>query len=201
MGLSFCVDWGYISFNTLSLVTVVPKNPDRRETIVHDTNLLKNLFTMVGEGKLDRPKFFQMLVRVAAQETGSSRASVWFYDGDLKDHVVCESLYDVGDNQWSSGTTLSEDDFPSYFDAMRDQHMIVAADARAHPATSCFNEGYFEPLNIYSLLDVGIAVNDVQLGLVCCEQTAHVKEWSQADVQYLQQVAAMVGLALKKFGG
>ncbi|GAB3244976.1 GAF domain-containing protein [Chitinimonas naiadis] len=168
---------------------------------MHDTNLLKNLFTMVGEGKLDRAKFFQMLARVVVQELGTSRGSFWFYGGDLKDSVVCESLYDASDSQWSSGMALSEDDFPDYFEAMRDQHQIIASDARQHPATSCFNEVYFEPLNIYSLLDVGITVNDVQVGLVCCEQTADIKEWSQADIQYLQQVAAMVGLALKRFGG
>ncbi|WP_269530824.1 GAF domain-containing protein [Chitinimonas sp. BJYL2] len=167
---------------------------------MHDTALLKNLYELLAGGKLDRPKFFQMLARAVVQEIGCSRASIWFYAGPLQDQAVCESLYDAGDNQWASGIVLSEDDFAPYFEAMRSDKMIIASQARSHPATSCFNEGYFEPLNIYSLLDVGIEVGGSPIGLVCCEQTGGEKEWSQPDVQYLQQVGAMVGLALKKLG-
>ena len=167
---------------------------------MHDTNLLKNLYTLLNEGKLDRPKFFQMLARVVVQEVGCSRGSFWFYDGALQDKIICESLYDASDNQWSNGMVLSEDDYAPYFETMREMRMIVAGDARQHAATSCFNEGYFEPLNIYSLLDVGIEMDGSQIGIVCCEQTVEIKEWSQTDVQYLKQVVAMVSLALKKLG-
>ncbi|QNM97939.1 GAF domain-containing protein [Chitinimonas koreensis] len=167
---------------------------------MHDTNLLKNLFGLLSEGKLDRSKFFSMLARAVVQEMGASRASFWFFQGALQDSLVCESLYDVSDGQWSSGIALSEDDFPDYFAALRELKLVMATDARHQAATAAFNESYLEPLNIYSLLDVTVEVGGSQLGVVRCEQTVGTREWSQADMQYLQQVAAMVGLALKKFG-
>lgn len=167
---------------------------------MHDTNLLKNLYGLLNEGKLDRGKFFALLSRTLVQEIGCTRASFWFYAGPLQDQAVCESLYDASDQQWSSGMVLHEDDFGDYFAAMREGRVLVASDARQHPATACFNESYFEPLNIYSLLDVGIDIDGLPLGLVCCENTAQIKEWSQPDLQYLQQAAAMVSLAMKKLG-
>ncbi len=168
---------------------------------MHDTNLFKNLYTMLAEGKLDRAKFFALLSRTLVQEVGCTRASFWFYTGALQDNAVCEGLYDASDGQWSSGMTLSEDDFPDYFTAMREERLIVASDARTYPATESFNDTYLEPLNIYSMLNAAIELDGSPLGLVCCENTAQIKVWSQPDLQYLQQAAAMVGLAMKKFGG
>lgn len=167
---------------------------------MHDAGLLMSLFKLLGEGKLDRAKFMQMLTRAVVQETGASRAGVWFYYGDLQDSLVCESLYDAIDGQWTSGAALSEDDFPPYFEAMREARVLVAPDARQHPATSCFNEGYLEPLNIYSRLDVIIEFNGANVGILSCEQTGVEHDWTQQDMQYLQQAAATIGLALKKIG-
>ena len=168
---------------------------------MHDTNLFKNLYGMLGEGKLDRAKFFAMLCRTLVQEVGCTRASFWFYSGTLQDNLICEGLYDAGDGQWSSGMSLIEDDHPEYFEAMRDERIIVASDARTYPATAGFSETYLEPLNIYSTLCAAIELDGSPLGLVCCENSAQIKVWSQQDLQYLQQAAAMVGLAMKKFGG
>jgi GAF domain-containing protein len=170
---------------------------DRR---MHDASLLMNLFKLIGEGKLDRFKFMQMLARALVQEEGASRAGIWFYQGELQDSLVCETLYDASDGQWTSGMMLAEDDFQPYFEAMREGRMLVAPDARQHPATACFSEGYLEPLNIYSRLDVVIDVAGSLVGILSCEQTAQERDWSQADLQYLQQAAATIGLALKKFG-
>jgi len=165
---------------------------------MYDANLLMSLYKLLAEGKLDRSKFFQMLARGIVQEVGASRGSIWFYVGELRDQLISESLYDAADSQWASGVVLSEDDYIPYFDAMRDDKQIIAPLARNHPATACFNENYFEPLNIYSLLNVAIEVDGSQIGLVCCEQTVAEREWTPEDVVYLQKVAAMITLAFKK---
>lgn len=165
---------------------------------MHDASLLMSLFKLLGEGKLDRAKFMQMLTRAVVQETGASRAGVWFYYGDLQDSLVCESLYDASDGQWTAAEPLSEDDFQPYFEAMREARVLVAPDARNHPATACFNEGYLEPLNIYSRLDVVVELGGAHVGVLSCEQTGEPRDWSQQDMQFLQQAAATLGLALKK---
>jgi GAF domain-containing protein len=168
---------------------------------MHDAGLLLNLFKLLSDGKLDMAKFLQMLTRAVVQETGGSRAGVWFYQGDLQDSLHCNSLYDAGDGQWSSGAVLAEDEFQDYFDTIRETKLVVAPDARSYHATACFNEGYFDLLNIYSRLDVVIEVDGQPMGVLSCEQTGQAREWSQQDLQYMQQSAATIGLALKKFGG
>lgn len=168
---------------------------------MHDTNLLKSLFGMLVEGKLDRAKFFQMLSRTVVQEMAASRGSVWFFDGALQDHLVCESLYDVADGKWLSGDVLSEDDFPDYFAALREIRQVIAPDARNHQMTAAFSESYLEPLNIYSVLCVTVEMDGRQIGVVGCEQCVQERDWTPADFQYLQQIAAMIGLAMRKLGG
>lgn len=162
---------------------------------MHDDNLQKDLYALLDEGRLDRAEFFQKLTRTVAQEIACSRVSFWFYDGPQKDRIICESAYDANDNQWSDGVVLSKDDgYEPYFEAMLDTGIIVAPDSRNHAATSCLNE----VTNTYSLLDVGIEVDGSQVGLICCEQAGAVKEWSEADVQYVRQAVAMVSQALKE---
>lgn len=151
------------------------------------------------DGQIDTNGFFQDLTKTLVEETGATRASVWVYpDPLLRDRIECLSLYDRTDAAWSAGAVLSEDDFGPYFEAMRRDNMIVASDARAHEVTSCFNEVYFGPLGIYSLLDVGINVSGEPFGLFCCENTTDILNWTSEHVEYLRQVGTLLGFALRK---
>jgi GAF domain-containing protein len=151
------------------------------------------------DGQTSTEAFFQDLTLTLVEETGATRASVWLYPNPLlRDSIECLSLYDRTDKAWSAGATLSEDDFGPYFEAMRRDNMIVASDARAHEVTSCFNEVYFGPLGIYSLLDVGINVSGEPFGLFCCENTTDILNWTPEHVEYLRQVGTLLGFALRK---
>ena len=165
---------------------------------MHDAQLMMNLYKLLADGKLDRQKFFQMLVRAVTQELGCSRASVWLYQGALKDSLVAESQYDAADAAWGNGLVLHEDEHPDYFEAIRDRQLVVASDARNAVATLSFLDGYLEPLNIYSLLDASIQVNGSSVGVLCCEQTVHIRDWADIDTLFAQKVAGMIGLAFQK---
>lgn len=142
--------------------------------------------------------FYRSLTETIAGSIGCSRASLWRYTSALQDRVICLDLYDTSDQQHAANFELSETDFAPYFQAMRSDSLIVASNARNHPATSCFNELYFEPNGIYSLLDVGISSGGVPFGLFCCEQVTFVKEWSNDDIEFLRSVGTLCGMALKK---
>ncbi len=149
-------------------------------------------------GKTTAPQFYQGLTSTIATAVGCSRASLWRYGSALRDRVECLDLYDSGDHAHHAGAVLSEDDFAPYFEAMRRDNMIVASDARNHPATSCFTELYFQPNGIYSLLDVGLSVGGQPFGLFCCEQVTDIKNWTDKDVEFLKAVGTLCGMALKK---
>jgi GAF domain-containing protein len=169
-----------------------------------DTTHKQKVVSLAGEfmnGASTPEDFYKGLTETITKAIGCSRASLWRYSSDLYDQVVCLDLYDAGEGVHHQGATLSEDDFGPYFEAMRRDNMIVASQAREHPATTCFNELYFEPNGIYSLLDVGINVAGKPFGLFCCEQVTFEKEWTTADVDTLRSVGVLCGMALKKAGG
>jgi GAF domain-containing protein len=151
------------------------------------------------DGSVDAQQFYQDLTLVLAEESGATRASLWIYPNPLLcDSIECLSLYDRTDKAWSQGAVLTESDFGPYFEAMRRDNMIVAGDARNNPVTSCFNEIYFGPLGIVSLLDVGIHVAGEPFGLFCCENTTDLLHWTPEHVEYLRQVGTLLGFALRK---
>ncbi len=154
------------------------------------------------DGVVDADEFYNELTLLLAEQMGSSRASLWVYpDPVARDRIQCLRLYDRDQDSWSQGAELREADFGPYFAAMRRDNLIVASDARSHPTTDCFTSAYFEPLGIYSLLDVGINIGGQPWGLFCCENTHDVLTWSDQHVEYLRQVGALLGFALKKAQG
>ncbi|MBT9504835.1 MAG: GAF domain-containing protein [Burkholderiaceae bacterium] len=154
------------------------------------------------DGSIEADLFYRKLTHALAEEMDCTRASLWRYpDPLLRDSIECLRLYDRTDAQWSAGAVLKEDDFGPYFEAMRRDNLIVAGNARANAVTSCFNEIYFEPLGIYSLLDVGINIGGEPYGLFCCENTTDILEWTTAHIEYLRQVGTLLGFALKKAQG
>lgn len=140
---------------------------------------------------------YEAVCRDIVQHVGSTRASVWALNG-LQDAITCSTLFDSRDGSVQSGAKLDEESFPEYFAAIKRDLRIVAADAATHPATSCFDEVYFAPLDIRSLLDVCILIAGQPVAVLCCEHCGEVKDWSTADVQYLETMGALLSVALKQ---
>ncbi|RVT88361.1 GAF domain-containing protein [Inhella crocodyli] len=167
-----------------------------------DKNRVMALSKQVMDGSLQAEAFYQALTQALTEEMDCTRASLWVYpDPELRDSIQCLQLYDRTDGAWSAGTVLREDDFGPYFEAMRRDNLIVAGKARQNAVTSCFNDIYFEPLGIYSLLDVGINMSGRPWGLFCCENTTDILDWTPQHVEYLRQVGTLLGFALKKAQG
>lgn len=92
---------------------------------------------------------------------------------------------------------MHEDDFSPYFEAMRNDGGIDAPYAMEHSATRCFNEAYFEPNDIYSLLDVGIRYSGQLVGVFCCENVGEAMLWTEQQKAYLDQAGKLITFALK----
>ncbi len=163
-----------------------------------DRKPIMALANQLMTGQIGREAFLHGLTKEITVQLGCTRASFWVYSDQLRSGIDLVCLYDAGTGEHASGMHLSEDDFGPYFEAMRADDLIVASEAHTHPATRCFKELYFEPLNIFSLLDVGISVNGAPFGLFCCENVSFVKEWTEDDVKFLRETGVLIGLALKR---
>jgi GAF domain-containing protein len=138
----------------------------------------------------------EVVAKEITENVGSTRASVWEF-GPAKDEIRCLKLFDTRDNSTISGIILREDDFPAYFEAIKADMKVVAVDAATHPATSCFDEAYFVPNDIRSLLDFVIYRGAEPIAVLCCEHCTDKKNWSDSDVAYLQNMAALIGFAFR----
>ena len=148
-------------------------------------------------GEVTLPHFFETICREITEHVGSTRASIWTFAEPLRDAIICETLFDSRDGSVQSGAVLKEEDFPAYFAAITESLRIVAPDAITHPATSAFDDVYFAPLDIRSLLDFVIMLGDRPVGVLCCEHCAEQKDWTQADLDYLQAMSSIVMFGLR----
>ena len=127
----------------------------------------------------------------------ANRISLWRFikDGDAIESIVG---YDHITGEFSAGLVLNKPDFRPYFDAVLKNKVLMASDARTHPATSCFNHLYFEPNNIFSLLDY-IYFEDYQpAGVICCESVGKQVDWQESDVKVLKRISNMTSLFFKR---
>lgn len=139
---------------------------------------------------------YRAICQDITEHVGSTRASIWLFN-EVRDAIVSQCLHDTRDGSFSSGVTLAEDDFPEYFEAIKKDLKIIAADAEHHPATRCFDDIYFTPLDIRSLLDFVVLAGAEPIAVLCCEHCGVIKDWSDADVKYLHQMSALLAMTFK----
>jgi len=124
----------------------------------------------------------------------TDRCSIWLYNPD-KTSIICQQLYILKDDSWEQGLELFEKDFPSYFEILKTNPIIVANDAHTHPATSCFSETYLKPLGINSLLDVPIYYKGDIVGVICLENFEK-REWKTDEIEFAEILSNLLCFAL-----
>ena len=72
------------------------------------------------------------------------RLSMWRFD-DAARTIECAGMYQRTAGRYESGSVLSRDDAPAYFEALERERVIAAHDARTDPRTSEFLETYLTP--------------------------------------------------------
>jgi PAS domain S-box-containing protein len=130
-----------------------------------------------------------ILSKEVADTIESDRCSFWLYNHD-NTSIVCQNLYIRAENNFYRDIELFEKDFPPYFQALRENPIIVADDAETHPATSCFLEGYLKPLGVKSMLDVPIWYRGKVIGVICIESLSP-RIWEKEEVDFAQMLSSL----------
>ena len=156
---------------------------------------LKEALEKVSQNEMRIEEFFRLATEEITRNVGSTRASIWIFNS-VGDRITCLDLFDTRKNAHSSGTVLEQDDFPEYFEAITKNAVVRAPFADRHPDTACFQELYFEPNDIRSLLDFIISSKTRATGVMCCEHCGEYNEWTDEHVKYLEQVAFSISFAI-----
>lgn len=156
----------------------------------------RRAFAEFRAGTKTAEDIYRTMCRDIVENVGSTRASIWTLS-PLQDRIVCLSLFDARTGAYSSGSALSEEDFPEYFHALQKDGVLVAPDACEHPATRCFDEVYFVPNEIRSLLDIVVMDGATPVAVQCCEHCGTIKQWTDSDREYLEGMSAMLSFMVR----
>jgi hypothetical protein len=131
----------------------------------------------------------------AAQTLGTQRVSIWLFKDD-NSRIDRLHLYSAKGSD-DTKVSLYRKDFPDYFETMENAPFLLANKARENEVTKAFNESYFKPLEIYSLLDCPIILDQKPIGVICCENVETEAEWNTEDVLFAQSLADFIALNFK----
>ncbi len=153
----------------------------------------------------DVEKGSKILTKEVVDTLEVDRTSIWLYNED-KTSVICQQLYIKSDDSYHTGIELPESHFQNYFDALKENPIIIADDAETHPATSCFTESYLIPLGVKSMLDVPVWYKGGLIGIICIESCTP-RNWVQEEIDFAQILSSLYsfsysikeGNALKNF--
>jgi hypothetical protein len=147
----------------------------------------------------EQDKLKEICNATASLIKGADRVSLWIFSPDFES-IKSIISYDSITRSYTSGQILNKSDFRSYFEGILDKEVINAPQARTHDITKCFNETYFEPLNIYSLLDFILHREFVPQCIICCESVGEVMQWSDRDIDSLKRIARAGSMYFKYNG-
>lgn len=159
--------------------------------------LLKNqsaLIQLAKEDFTDLQVAFKTIVMTAAEQLDVSRVAVWLYN-DERTAVECYVMCHEGELQ-KTDMQLLKSEHPLYFDALEEEGVIAAVDARNDPRTSEFIHDYLVPMNVASMLDVPIRLQGEIVGIVCHECAESMRQWDVEDVDFATSIAEMCAVAL-----
>jgi len=125
------------------------------------------------------------------------RASVWLYNKD-RSKIQCIDLYEWSPSRHSQGSELAAENYPAYFQALREERTITAHDAHSDPRTREFSSFYLSPLGITSMLDAPIWLEGEMVGVVCCEQVGPARQWALEEQNFAGSIADSVSLAMER---
>jgi hypothetical protein len=184
LSLLMCFDIGqeYCLF-FLSFLTLTTKNPNNyMDAFIRLTSVLTNP-TLAVDRKL------KVICDVTSEViAGADIVSLWTFK-DNYSKIVSSVNYQRINNKYGDTAELNREDFGTYFDAIINNEVIKASDAREHPQTACFKDQYFKLNNIYSLLDFILHHDFKPIGIICCESVGKIYQWTEDDVKSLRRIA------------
>ncbi|WP_255365696.1 ATP-binding protein [Alishewanella sp. HH-ZS] len=123
-----------------------------------------------------------------------ARASIWLYD-EKRNAIRCQQICPA-QQAATELPALTRQQFPRYFAELDKKRVIKAVDARADNATFEFTEPYLIPQDIWSMLDVPLRYQGEVIGIICCEEIARYKHWTDEDAGFVGVLSDLYGRIL-----
>jgi two-component system, cell cycle sensor histidine kinase and response regulator CckA len=176
---------------TESLVKMVVNKPTRPTEVAR----LK-VAQLTIESGLTLDEVFQETCRIVSETLHVERIGVWLML-ENQEGLRSAALYEASCGEFSDGTILLENDFPTYFAALGQRKILPAEAAQHDPLTSELVECYLKPLAISSVLDAPILVGGNVAGVVCCEHVGPAREWTTEERDFVASIADLLATKIR----
>jgi PAS domain S-box-containing protein len=136
----------------------------------------------------------QEITAAAATTLAVERASIWLYM-DAKSGIRCVDLYELWSDRHTAGMEIFSSDYPTYFQALEADEIIVATDANRDPRTQELSRCYLRPNQIASMLDAPIRLGKETIGVLCIERLNVFRPWTVEEQSFVRSLADLISLA------
>lgn len=150
------------------------------------------------DGAVGAAAFLRELAMGVAEELLCERVGIWTFDMQGEQLALrCLCQYDLR-NAFTEGQVLPAGLMAGSFSALAECGVLVASEARSHPATRPLADTYLVPRGIHSMLDVALAANGRWTGILSCERVDTARAWNPRDVAYVRTAAARTSLVIER---
>ena len=184
--ISFCVP-SYFIIRTFLNKSRHEKNKLKYSKKLSDSLIRQSHNEVFFSGNIEAGS--AILSKEVSDTIESDRCSFWLYNKD-RTSIICQNLYIKSEDNFYKDIELFEKDFSPYFEAIKENPIIIADDAETHPATSCFLAGYLKPLGVKSMLDVPIWYKGQVIGVICIESLTS-RIWDKDEVDFAQMLSSL----------
>lgn len=151
----------------------------------------REMLALFKQGAVSSDDVHRFVCQLLQTELNVSRVELWFFNA-LGDAITRGHVVSRVEGYSDEPVRISEDDAPSYFQYLRDGFKIVAPDVARHPATRALDDQHLACADVCSLLDVLVSVGHDPVAVICAEQIATYRDWTDSDVRLVERMAAVV---------
>lgn len=154
-------------------------------------NILDELDNVSKIHTLERKDIERMMITFAERILANmhiERISVWLFNND-NSAIISIGEYDIRTRLFSKDNILFKEKYPSYFDAILKNKLIIAENVLENEMTLELAIDYSMPNNICSLLDVPIRIEGDVIGVMCFEKTEIQKVFNERDQTFAYSLA------------
>jgi two-component system NtrC family sensor kinase len=181
------------------MVDITEKRKTEESARTRTNRIIGHQKALLELSKLDHEDLDHVLreiIKYTAVALNIERVSVWFFD-PAHTEISCKHLFQLRSNTYSSGFLIHSSDYPKYFQALEENLLIVANNARQDPFTREFASGYLVPNDISSMMDVPIRPHGKVVGILCHEHVGPPREWLVEEQDFATAVSDQISIAIE----
>jgi len=136
------------------------------------------------------------IVKRSAQLLKIERCNIWLMN-ELEDRMESVLAYAKNNDRTYKESDLIKESFPSYFEHIRKNDIIISNDAQNEPFNKELLHTYLIPVDIRSMMEVPIISGGKLKGIICFEHLHTPRVWTNDEQNFAIALTQLFTLALE----